>query len=81
MNIAKMITEDMLCSAARIDNLQVAIKDIMSRAGVDDETEASAVLAGDQEQPWPIVGYHARLAMLVHWRALEIIQANNDVYC
>lgn len=70
---AYRITDDMLAAAAKIDDLDAALKGVMDQVGIDEGGVAGMVFSGEQDSGWwRTADVHYRLAMLREWRDAEL---------
>lgn len=70
-----VITDDMLIQAAKVDDVDEALRGVMDQVGITDGGVAGMVFS-KYEEDWPAADPHYRLAMLREWRDVEKSYAN-----
>jgi len=70
---AYKITEDMLMAAAKVDDLDDAVRGVMDQVGITTGDVAGIVLTSYQDE-WADLDYWGRLAALREWRDVEQVR-------
>lgn len=65
------ITTEMLEAAAKVDDLDEALRGVMDAVGIEDGGVAGMVFSGDWEGEWPTASEAERMHMLTKWREAE----------
>lgn len=69
-NIADKITDEMLAAAAKIDDIDEAVRSVMDQVGIDEGGVAGIAFSG-LEDPWASLSDDERLHWLEGWRDSE----------